>query len=206
MQSSVNVCQMSESFDVDGFVRIIRCGWICQNHSMWMDLMTNVSIGHRLPPGVQGKIRQLSCGGWHSCALLDDGALLTWGNNHFGQLGNGTFTGSSGNGEFGETWNDRLEPGYSTFWTNITQVSAGHYHNRELTLWTLCVVSATLIEHLIMFAWLSATVAILANGSVVAWGSNQAGQLGLVDDAPHMQVRGIVPLDLCIKQTFFSLY
>ncbi|KAJ1464073.1 hypothetical protein T484DRAFT_1871234, partial [Baffinella frigidus] len=32
-------------------------------------------------------------GGWHSAAVLEQtGGLLTWGNNHFGQLGDGRFT------------------------------------------------------------------------------------------------------------------
>ncbi len=36
----------------------------------------------------------LALGSTHSCALLDDGSTKCWGQNNWGQLGNGTFTDS----------------------------------------------------------------------------------------------------------------
>lgn len=46
-----------------------------------------------VPPGVS--ITQIAAGDHHSLALGDDGQAYAWGANTFGQLGNGTTTGSS---------------------------------------------------------------------------------------------------------------
>jgi alpha-tubulin suppressor-like RCC1 family protein len=43
-------------------------------------------------PGLSGVV-QVSVGGSHVCALLGDGSVWCWGNNRFGQLGNGNSTG-----------------------------------------------------------------------------------------------------------------
>ena len=43
---------------------------------------TKVAIGR---PAVD-----IAAGAGHDCAILDDGSLVCWGNQHFGQLGDGT--------------------------------------------------------------------------------------------------------------------
>lgn len=76
-------------------------------------------------------------------AVLEDGRVLTWGANGFGQLGDGTTT-------------DRSLPGFvqgrsgQAELDDATQVSVGGQH----------------------------AVALLENGTVVAWGRNDRGQLG----------------------------
>lgn len=42
-------------------------------------------------PGVTGVV-DISVGNYHSCALLDSGAVRCWGRNEFGQVGDGTTT------------------------------------------------------------------------------------------------------------------
>ncbi len=41
-----------------------------------------------------GVVKQLAVGGVHSCALRDDGRVLCWGSNIYGQLGNSSTSGS----------------------------------------------------------------------------------------------------------------
>src|SRR5262249_29546752 len=43
--------------------------------------------------GISGA-RQISSGGDHTCAAMSDGTLRCWGNDQYGELGNGTVTGN----------------------------------------------------------------------------------------------------------------
>jgi len=79
----------------------------------------------------------ISVGFDHVCAVVTGGAVQCWGNNNYGQLGNGTTA-------------LRREPAPVTGIQGATRVSAGK----------------------------SATCALLADGSVRCWGSEQFGQLG----------------------------
>jgi GH25 family lysozyme M1 (1,4-beta-N-acetylmuramidase) len=57
------------------------------------------SLDSATPVAVQGlptAVRQIDAGGYHTCALLDDGGVACWGENRFGQLGDGTRKTSSG--------------------------------------------------------------------------------------------------------------
>ena len=60
----------------------------------------------------------VSAGGYHSCAVFNDGSLKCWGNNGQGQLGDGTTT-------------ERLTPNAVDLGAGMTavSVSAGHYHS-----------------------------------------------------------------------------
>ncbi|MFG2819837.1 CARDB domain-containing protein [Kitasatospora sp. NPDC048365] len=89
----------------------------------------------------------ISSGSSHTLALRADGTVLAWGNNAFGQLGDGTFT-------------DRTTPApvcaagqsapCSSWLGGVVAVSAGSGHS----------------------------LALRADGTVLAWGSNSVGQLG----------------------------
>ncbi len=78
--------------------------------------------------------------GWHSCAVLDNGSVVCWGNNQFGQLGDSTTT------------NRAIPTLTSSFGTGRTAVAV-----------------TTGSDH---------SCALLDNGSVSCWGSNERGQLG----------------------------
>ena len=98
----------------------------------------------------------ISAGGDHSVALRNDGRVLTWGDNTYGQLGDGT-TADRGlpvlvlRGE-SESVNDYTQ--------NVVAVAAGRNH-------TLMLVRAT-----------TTTDSMVDRTEVYAWGDNSKGQLG----------------------------
>ena len=57
-------------------------------------------------------VKAIAVGHDHSCALLANGSLRCWGDNFFGQLGDGTFT-------------DRLSPVDVSGLSTATAISAG---------------------------------------------------------------------------------
>ena len=135
------------------------------------------------------KVPPVSSGESHAVALLADGTVKAWGYNGFGQLGDGTTTdrnspvevqglskrvtaivaggfhtlalladgtvkawGNNGNGQLGDgTTTDRNSPvDVQGLPKRVTAIVAGSFH----------------------------TLALLANGTVKAWGNNGFGQLG----------------------------
>jgi alpha-tubulin suppressor-like RCC1 family protein len=83
-------------------------------------------------------VTAVSAGGRHSLALLSNGTVMAWGDDEFGQLGNGMV----------ETLSD--VPVAVSGLTGVTAISAGGNHS----------------------------LALLSNGTVMAWGENESGQLG----------------------------
>ncbi len=52
------------------------------------------------PAGLSGKVIQIAAGGYHTCALLDDGSARCWGENDEGQLGDGSVDNPKGSTGF----------------------------------------------------------------------------------------------------------
>ena len=98
--------------------------------------------------GTNRTARNIVAGGYHTCALLDNGSVKCWGQNDFGQLGLGDI---NNRGDAAGEMGDNLTA--VDLGTNRTakSLSAGIYH----------------------------TCAILDNNSVKCWGRNGFGQLGL---------------------------
>ncbi|MFJ7064356.1 hypothetical protein [Streptomyces sp. NPDC101115] len=98
----------------------------------------------------------------HSMALLTDGTVLSWGNNGYGQLGDGTLVSH-------RTSPVRVCAVYeavpcTTYLSGITALAAGYQHS----------------------------LAVRADGSVASWGLNHSGQLGDAGAQDHRRVPVLV--------------
>ena len=129
-----------------------------------------------------------------SLALLSDGTLLAWGSNWYGQLGDGTTT-------------DRHSPVPVTGLTGVTAMATGWAHCLALksdgSVWSWgyngngalgdgtwtnrsvpgavsspAALSASLTGAIALAATNHASFALMADGSINVWGSDQYGQLG----------------------------
>jgi alpha-tubulin suppressor-like RCC1 family protein len=147
----------------------------------------------------------VSTGGIHTLAIKADGSLWAWGENYWGQLGDGCL--------FGDCY-DRTRPfqvGSDTTWTSV---SGGTVHSAAIketgTLWSWGDNSSGQIgtgcsgSSRFYFStpsqvgadtdWISVsaggffTAAIKSDGTLWAWGSNYGGQLG----------DGCVPMSACV--------
>lgn len=135
------------------------------------------------------KPARISSGNLHSCAITTEAGVKCWGNNHSGQLGNGSF--DSGVDLFSATPIAGL--------SDIVAVSAGGDHScaitsqGELSCWgrnfngelgngtttdsniPVVVIGSNVVA---VSAGEYHTCALLASGGVKCWGDNSAGQLG----------------------------
>jgi alpha-tubulin suppressor-like RCC1 family protein len=103
-----------------------------------------------VPVAVSGlsEVTAIAAGGNHSLALLRNGTVMAWGYDAFGQLGDGTIGGPE------TTCNDSLPcsraPVAVSGLSEVTAIAAGYNYS----------------------------LALLRDGTVVAWGLNESGALG----------------------------
>lgn len=134
---------------------------------------------------------QIAAGAYHTVSIRDDGTVWVWGDNSFGQLGDGSTTQSSA-------------PVQVTTLSGmpVTAVEAGAYHTVALrkdgTVWTwgyndygqlgngstaqssipVQVSALSGMKMTAVAAGVYHTVALRDDGTVWVWGSNDYGQLG----------------------------
>ncbi|GIV95656.1 MAG: hypothetical protein KatS3mg057_0313 [Herpetosiphonaceae bacterium] len=175
----------------DGTARCWGANWYGQlGDGTTTDSASPVVVGGTSP---LTDIVALSAGGVHSCALLADGTARCWGNNWYGQLGDGTTTSSP----------SPVVVGGATPLTDIVALSAGWYHSCALLAdgtarcWgdnysgqlgdgtttsspsPVVVGGATPLTDIVALSagWYH-SCALLADGSARCWGANWDGQLG----------------------------
>ena len=165
--------------------------------------------GSTVPTQVRGlsAVASISAGYFHALALLRNGTVMAWGNGDYGELGNGTIVNSD-------------VPVQVNGLTGVKQVSAGAIHSLALlsdgTVWSfggdeygqlglgekvthrtdvpVRVIGLSGVKAIA--AGMFYNLALLSNGTVMAWGYNHSGQLGdgLADLHPHgapVQVQGL---------------
>jgi alpha-tubulin suppressor-like RCC1 family protein len=149
-----------------------------------------------LVPGVVNAIA-VAAGDEHSCAVQQDGQLLCWGNNHFGQLGHGIaedrifpptpvpITGKALSAAAGGRHTCALlEDRTVQCWGHGVEGQLGDGLNKDSLTPVLVAApesdgGTAPLEHVTAItAGSRHTCALLENGKVYCWGSNALGQLG----------------------------
>jgi len=139
------------------------------------------------PSGYLADVKSVGAGAIHTLAVMKDGTLRAWGYNGYGQLGNGSTSGST-------------LPVSVQGLQNVTAASGGYYHSVFLrsdgTVWavggngsgqlgdgsrltrTIPVKVPGLTDVVAVDAGDDYTAALKNDGTVWSWGANFNGQLG----------------------------
>lgn len=178
-----------------------------------------VGRAHSVTPvrvaGLPQSVSAIAAGGQFSLALLEDGTVMAWGNNRFGQLGNGEATGEGANpvpvlipglvnvisiAASGSHVLALLGDGRVMAWGNNTHAQAGIDPGAEDdAAYRPYIVSPVLVAGLVDVRAIAAgqvhSLALLADGKVMAWGAREYGELGDgIIDPPYRPEPGLVQL------------
>ena len=135
----------------------------------------------------------ISAGGYHTCAILDDGSVSFWGWNDYGQLGDGTTTNRNTPTQTSSLGTDRtaiaitagyhhtcaiLDDGSVSCWGYNNKGQLGDGTTTERNTPTQTSSLGTDRTAVAIDAGGYHTCAILDDGSVSCWARNNYGQLG----------------------------
>jgi alpha-tubulin suppressor-like RCC1 family protein len=164
----------------------------CWGANDYGQLGDGTTINHSSPVDVAGLasgVSAIAAGAWHTCALTSAGGVVCWGRDGWGQLGDGTTTGS------------RTPVNVAGLARGATAVAAGEYHTCALVsaggvkCWggngvgqlgdgttasrdAPADVSGLTSGIGAITAGYQHTCALVSAGGVQCWGGNEVGQLG----------------------------
>jgi alpha-tubulin suppressor-like RCC1 family protein len=165
----------------------------CWGFNEYGQLGDGTAVDRNAPVDVQGIIPQvvMIAAGWgHTCALTSQGSVKCWGNNHYGQVGDGssienlhtpvnvaglTYGMKAISADGGHTC-ALLERGVLVCWGNnkYGQLGDGTAEVREVPV---PVVGLTTDIARVVAGW-NHTCVVKTSGDLVCWGWNYYGQLG----------------------------
>ena len=169
-----------------------RCGGALATLALVLGVLTGVvpgsSAGATGPPPLTG-ITQITSGAMHSCALLNSGSVRCWGDNGFGQLGNGTTRDASVPLAVAGITNAVAIDSASTSLSTCAVLATGgvrcwgrNHHgqlgNGTTTDSTTPVAVSNITGATSIAAGQDHTCVALSNGEARCWGWNNRGQLG----------------------------
>jgi alpha-tubulin suppressor-like RCC1 family protein len=164
----------------------------CWGYNYWGQLGNGTTTDSGTPVdvyGLTGNVITMAPGARHTCALTAGGGVKCWGDNEFGQLGNGTKT------------NNSIPVDVSGLASGVTAITAFNNHtcaltaNGEVKCWgsneygqlgngtntdssTPVDVRGLTGDVIAIAAGWHHTCALIASGGVQCWGSNDYGGLG----------------------------
>jgi len=130
-------------------------------------------------PKLLDGVVQITLGPNHACALTTAGGVKCWGNNSYGQLGNGTFAPIEGPGGFA-TPGDVMDG--SVALTGVTQISAGGWH-------TCAVITGGRVK-----CWGNNGQGQLGNGTISASTSGIATPVDVREWIPAQPLTGVAQI------------
>jgi alpha-tubulin suppressor-like RCC1 family protein len=203
--TAVNSITPVEVAGIPGGVSAIAAGWghtcalsdrggvLCWGDNEYGQLGNDLHATYRtwgeMVTGLEAGVSAISAGGGHACALTDRGGVLCWGNNKYGELGDGT------------SQNRPIPVVASGLYAGATDISAGWNHTCALirgggmmcwgrnyygqlgdgtTITRVIPVNVAGLRESVAKASLGNdfTCALTTGGRVMCWGKNENGQLG----------------------------
>lgn len=170
----------------------VEGGVKCWGYNLTGQLGDGTTTNRSVPVNVTGLasgVVAISANGFHTCALLTSGGVKCWGNNNYGELGDGTET-------------NRTTPvDVSGLTSGVTAIAAGYYHTCALTsgggikCWgsnfygglgdgtttdrvVPVDVSGLASGARVVAGGYAHTCALTGSGGVKCWGQGYGGQLG----------------------------
>lgn len=128
-----------------------RLGRPCDNDKYVPVQISDTSISDKM-------IIQVSCGGFHTAAITDDGKLYTWGGGEHGQLGHSN--------KYNFVYPNKVE---------VSCIQICHNANYRLSL-NIQALESDFVSQ-VTCGW-SHTVALTKEGKVYTWGNGDHGKLG----------------------------